>query len=116
MQESAPHSAWSTTTLVTSPTPLAQGGSSSELVLPPLPLVQQKSGEELVCGLACALRDRLKDKQLSWSPWSEVGEEKGAGQHRLPTQVTEGFEPRLEVASEVGLKTGAPETGHTPHC
>ena len=120
MQESPPQPPWSTAALVTSPTSLTKGGPSSELVLPPLPSLQHKSGEELVCGPASALTDRLKDIDLSWSSWSEVGEEKRAGMGRggqqgLPTCVTESFEPHLEVSSEVGPKTGVPETGHTHH-
>ena len=107
--------------LVTSPTPPAKGGPLSEPVLPPLPVAQQTSGEELVIGLASALTDRLKDRQPSALLWSEVVQEKGAGrvgagQHALPLQMTESFEPLLEAATEVGLKTSVPETGHTRHC
>ena len=109
MQESAPHSSWSTTALVISPVSLAKGGQSEELVMPPLPPVQQKRGEELVCGSVSVPMYRVMDRQnrLPGSVWSEGGEEGGekgveeggggSGQRGLPSKVTASSEPHLEV-------------------
>lgn len=110
MQESSPHSSWSTSDLVVCPAPLlVKGGRCGELVISSMPPVRPKMGEELVCGSTSVLTDR--QNSLVGSVCSEEGEEQGerregGGQQELHNEVIESSEPHLEVDSEEGPERG----------